>query len=129
MVGQLVEVRDGGEEDVGRGGDGDELSGADGGVDGKQRVGIVSDWDDLETSCQHLDFFGFSPLNFVVAMPSHHVSQYEQDLLVRLLVRHALAVSSFREQECGRGRRADAGTQHQPVKLLHFWGPSGDQLE
>ncbi len=43
VVGQLVEVRDGGQEDRGRGGDGDELARADGREDGEEGVSIVAD--------------------------------------------------------------------------------------
>lgn len=47
IIGQLVEVGDGGQEDRGGRGDGDELAGADRGEDGEQRVSIVADREDL----------------------------------------------------------------------------------
>jgi len=43
VVGQLVEVGDGGEEDDGAGGDRDEAPVADRGEDGEERVGIMPD--------------------------------------------------------------------------------------
>lgn len=43
VLGELVEVRDGGEEDVGGGCDGDELARADRREDGEERVGVVAD--------------------------------------------------------------------------------------
>ena len=50
VVGQLVEVRDGREEDIGSGGDGGKLAGTDRAEDGEERVGVVADRLDLRGS-------------------------------------------------------------------------------
>lgn len=47
VLGELVEVGDGGQEDVGGGGDRGELARADGGEDGEERVVVVADRLDL----------------------------------------------------------------------------------
>ena len=47
VLSQLVEVRDGGEEDGGGCGDGDKLARANWREDGEERVGIVSNREDL----------------------------------------------------------------------------------
>lgn len=47
-IGESVEVRDGGHQDGGSGGDGDELAISDGGEDREEGVGVVTDGLDLE---------------------------------------------------------------------------------